>query len=258
MDRRGIVLLCALTSCSAPAPRAEVEPAPIAEGGESVTPDEAPAPTPVEAVATAPRFEVPPPADLAAAIAARRPLIEIVPQACAESPGPVGASADVICLRDPRSGLVRATRRVNLSGSGVVAAARHGDDVVFTALDPAYAHTRYAGHLWRWTLADDRYAGLAEIPSHDDDGIDYGVATDFGIVVRSWPGDDGEVDWLFAGGSLRRLRSVEGLNEIAPAERRRRLLRGPAAARGRHDASAVMPGALATRPGRLGYRRAEP
>lgn len=197
----------ASTSVSTSSERASTSPAP------TPTPTD-PATTTHEVGTAAPSpavLEVETPADLASAIAGRLPTIELVPQVCGPMDDEVESTAERLCLGDVASGLAHASRRFVTSADGAVAGARRGNDVVFAALDIGMTTTRYSGHLWRWTLDDDRYVGLAAL---DGEGLFWGApsvdALDFGILVRVQPSGGGErTAWLYVDGELTRLRSVD-------------------------------------------------
>lgn len=210
-----LVVVCA--GCAGGATTLEATPtsAPAgANASEAVHAREGPvAEEPAAEVAASPRLEVAAPSDLAAAIAARLPTIELVPQMCGVSHTEVVGSHERLCLQDTATGLARATRRFVTSYDGLVTGARRGDEVVFAALDIGMATTRYSGHLWRWTLVDDRYVGLAEL---DDEAILFGPtrvdALDFGILIRTTADSaTRSFTWLFADGELQRLREIEAL-----------------------------------------------
>lgn len=156
--------------------------------------------TPTEASS---RLAVPPPTDLASAIAARLPTIELVPDACpAPDPGAtVSVTDERVCLFGA-DGRIRAMRRFATSSDPAVSAARTGDDVVFSVVDPGETTTRYDGHVWRWELGADRYTGI--IGSGD---IGYWVAVDetsFGVLITSQ-----DHFWVFDAGTLEQVRLVE-------------------------------------------------
>lgn len=196
--------------CGAPLPRATTPAA--AEPAETVAaPVEAEvAPSEPAPTEPAPRLEVAPAADLAAAIAARLPTVELVPQSCGTSREPVALTGERVCVQDPATGLSRAMRRFTTSYDSPIGAARLGDDVVFGVQDLGMARTRYAGHLWRWSLGDDDYVGLAGL---DDEGALFGhvrvQALDFGLLVRA-ARSEGEPRWFLFDGELHGLRESEG------------------------------------------------
>lgn len=199
---RSLVVLLLCVGCGSTAPTAESPAAERPTEGTAEGPAEGSAETPASGGTEAPpvpagppRFAVPAPADLGAAIAARLPTIELVPQSCGTFDGAVAVTSQRVCLRDPVSGLTRAMRRFSTSDIPTVSAARYHDDVVFAVVDVDAATTRYDRHLWRWSLVDDSYVGLSAITG-DMGGIAIEMSSaDFGVVVRS-PSD---TTWLFDG-----------------------------------------------------------
>ncbi|WP_157070354.1 hypothetical protein [Sandaracinus amylolyticus] len=122
--------------------------------------------------------------DLATALAARYPTRELVPQSCAMREGEtIALAAGRICLRDRATGLVRAVRRIALSGDwyDTSAVARDGE-VLFAVTDQGGAATRFAGRVWRWDLTRDAYLGLAQT---DTARV---VDTAFGVLYRTQAG----------------------------------------------------------------------
>lgn len=211
------LLLLASAACgAAPASTPATTPAAPDEVSAAAPPPMPPA----SEVRPAPRLTVEAPFDLGAAITARLPTIEIVPLSCGLSREAVAVTNERVCLQDPETGLSRAVRRFSTSYDPSVSAARFGDDVVFSVLDLGMNRTRYTGHLWRWTLGDDRYVGLAHL---EDEALLYGgahlQALDFGILIRvADPSGEASVPRLFDG-ELRRLRSVdEDIGTLVVAE----------------------------------------
>ena len=154
-----------------------------------------------EAVVAAARFEVAAPSDLGAAIAARLPTIELVPQrTCgAYVVGTLSFAGERVCLVDPATGLVRAMRRFATSNQPVVHATRNGDEVIFGVMDPGDIATRYDGRVWRWELGTDRYTGLI---GSADLGYSLDITdADFGVLIRGE-----ERLWVYAAGTLEQLR----------------------------------------------------
>lgn len=174
------LLVLLLSACGDPPPPAapvetHAEPAPTPPVVE-------PAPPPAPA-----RLEVPAPSDLAAAIGARLPTIELVPDAC-----PRGRLEEVerMCVLDEATGLPRAMRRFATSSmSRAVSGARLGDDFVVAVVDQFSVHTRYSGRLWRWELREDRYVGLANLPYTMPPEA---MATPFGVLLWGYVGEDSQ------------------------------------------------------------------
>lgn len=213
MSHRTALVFALLIGCGGAPPELSPAPAEPSEPPVATTIEgsiEAPSETPPEPAAVEPaRLAVPLPADLAAAIAARLPTLELIPLSCGTSREPVALTDERVCLQDPTTGLTRAMRRFSTTSEHALGAARFGDDVVFGVQDPDVARTRYAGHLWRWSLRDDRYVGLAGL---DDGGAYLGgvrvVALDVGLLVIAHTGDGDDRWWLFDG-ELRRLRALD-------------------------------------------------
>ena len=202
----GLVFALALGCGGEEAPPTEERPA---EGSATPATDP-PAEPPSEVVPPPPpppRVEVVAPVDLAAAIAARLPTLEIVPQSCSSGSEPLGLTEEQVCVRDAATGLSRATRRFATSDLPSVDAGRTADDVIFAVVDFDNARTRYAGHLWRWNLTTDTYdvlaGGFEDLPRID--------TLDFGVWIQDYAGVAS--DRLFVGGELTRLRAVEEVPE---------------------------------------------
>jgi hypothetical protein len=209
--RWAVIAVLASTGGCAGAP--EPPPTPVPQEAPAADPEaaspEAEVPSaateaPVAAVVAPARLEVAPPADLAAALRARRPTIEIVPQSCGRSTRAVEVTGERVCLQDAATGLTRAMRRFATTDVSAVRAARAGDDVVVGVMsDDSGAITRYAGGIWRWDLREDRYLGLVRHSADDYYAAAEVGETDFGALVVD---GGGERHWVFADGALARVR----------------------------------------------------
>lgn len=153
----------ALAACArkAPTPAAQPPRDAAAPPVARPAPPPAPAPPPVPTVAT--------PEARIAALQARRPRVELVPNACDH-----GA-----CLIDEATGLVRATRGF---ASRTTTARLRGEIIVAVPRGDGSVETPYTGSLWRWNLARDRVTRLGERVGGEWETRVY--ESSFGVIIE--------------------------------------------------------------------------
>lgn len=125
---------------------------------------------------------MPAPADLASAIAARLPTIELVPESCGDVVA-VAITPERVCLGDP-SGRTRAMRRFATSSIPSVGAARMGDEIIFGVIDAQETTTRYDGRLWTWDLRSDSYRAVFALDPAEDYLAEV-ITIPVGVLIRT-------------------------------------------------------------------------